>query len=108
MARTNSKESMHDGKVTPLKDPLDRNQEALDRALDVQADLEREIARREELEAQREELKAKVEHERELRTQAEEALRKASQMMVSLNADRLLRDQRPSRRKRPFRGRQTL
>lgn len=104
MAHTQSNASTGDRKVTPLKDPVARN----DEALDLQADLERETARRQELEAQREDLEAQVEKERELRLQADEGLRKATQMIDSLNADRELRDQRPSRRKRHFRGRQTL
>ena len=50
MARAKTQQTTDDRKVTPLKDPVDRNQDALDRALDIQADLAREIARRTELE----------------------------------------------------------
>jgi hypothetical protein len=90
----NSEPQVQDATVTPLKDPKERNEAALEGLFGIQADLEREMSTRKGLESE-------LQRERTRRIELEDDLRRATQMIDSLNE----RARRAGRRKISFRGR---
>lgn len=82
--------------VTPLKDPIARNDAALAGVPDLRGELDREIALRESIEseleretAMRKGFEGELQQERELRTHTEAELQRVTKMVDALNSERL-------------------
>lgn len=95
MAKTQSDVARREAKVTPLKDPVERTDGALQAALDLQADLERETRARQRLEAELEQERAKV-------SRLETELAYATKAAEALQANASLRQDRRSRKRGSF------